>query len=102
MRPDLRQRQAVENRAHRVLANAEVQVAAAGVLGAEVAAPSNVRRVLQEGPRSAEPPRSHGTLRAMAFSAWPEASRVAMPLSSAANDGSPRSQPSGSSRRSMR
>ncbi len=46
-----------------------------------------VRRVLHEGPRSAEPPSSHGTFRAIAFNATPDASRVATPLSSARKDG---------------
>src|SRR5262249_8885320 len=50
-------------------------------------APSKVSRVLQEGPRSAEPPSSHGTFFPMALSTSPEASRVAFPCASAAKLG---------------
>jgi len=43
----------------------------AGFSALKSPAPSNVRRVLQEGPRSAEPPSSHGTFLARTFSTGP-------------------------------
>ena len=73
----------------------------AGFCALKSPAPSKVSRVLHDGPRSAEPPSIHGTFLASAFSAWPDASRVAA-LPSEENAGNPLSQPSGSSRRSMR
>jgi hypothetical protein len=65
-------------------------------------APSNVSRVLVDGARSAAPPSSHGTFRAIAFSTWAELSRLAIPLGSAGNSGISPSHPSGSSRRWIR
>ena len=57
--------------------------------------PSPFSSVLFDSPRSAEPPTSSGTHRAIAFSTWPEATRVAIALSSGVNDGSAASQPCG-------
>ena len=61
-------------------------------------AASNVRRVLVDGERSAEPPISEGKCCAMAFSTLPEESRVARPFVSAAKLGRSASHPRGSSR----
>ena len=86
--PDLDQRHAVEDRRHRVLADAEVEVPAA-----VVARPRSRRRprrsswVLVEGARSAEPPISQGTFLAMALSTLPDESRLAIPLGSAGKVG---------------
>src|SRR5437899_8215310 len=54
-------------------------------------APSYVRVVLFDGPRSAEPPSSHGMFCASTLSTLPEASRPAMPLGSAGKTGRLRS-----------
>jgi hypothetical protein len=62
-------------------------------------APANVSVVLFDGPRSAEPPRNHGTFCARTFSTLPEASRPATPFGSVEKTGRFRSQPAGSSRR---
>ncbi len=59
---------------------------------------ANVISVFVEGARSADPPTSHGTFGAIAFSTLPEASRPAMPLPSVGKVGRSASHPSGSSR----
>src|SRR2546422_5281292 len=58
-----------------------------GVAAWKLPAPSYVRVVLFDGPRSADPPRSHGTLCASTLSTLPEASRPATPLASRRKDG---------------
>jgi hypothetical protein len=85
-----------------VLADAEMQVPAAETAGLEVAAPANVRSVLLDEPRSADPPSSQGMFWASTLSTFPDASRPAMPFGSAGKIGSPRSHPAGSSRRCIR
>src|SRR4030095_15551495 len=70
-----------------------------GVPGSKFPAPSYLRVVLFDEPRSAEPPSSHGMFWASTFSTWPEASRPAMPFGSGLNTGRFLSQPAGSSRR---
>ena len=60
--PELRQRQAVDDRHHGVLADAEMQVPAAGRLRLEVSGAFEFQHGLVGGPRSAEPPRSHGNV----------------------------------------
>ena len=50
-------------------------------------APANVRRVLVDGARSADPPSSQARACAIALSTWPEESRLAMPFASAGNVG---------------
>src|SRR5436190_24119281 len=67
----------------------------AGLAKLKSPAPSNVRRVLQEGARSAEPPISQGTFLARILSTLPEESRVAKPLASGGKVDRPLSQPSG-------
>jgi hypothetical protein len=67
-----------------VLTDTEVEVASEPFVGLEVAGAGNMRRVLVDGARSADPHNSHGTACASAFEHRPEASRVAMPLASAA------------------
>ena len=63
-------------------------------------APSNVRRVLVEGARSADAADQPGhVLRATAFSTLPDASRVASPLGRRGTSAIPCPSPSGSSRR---
>ena len=84
------QRDAVEDRAHGVLADAEVQRAAVGLrpstpswrstVGPNESAPSIV--VLLLSARSAEPPHSSGSTSASASSTSPDALRVATPLGS--------------------
>ncbi len=61
-------------------------------------APSNVRRVLVDGARSAEPPMSHGHVLGDRVEHLADASRPATPLASAGKTGMSLSQPSGSSR----
>src|SRR5262249_51579957 len=61
-------------------------------------APSKVSLVLVEGARSPAPPSSQGTRLAIALRTLPEASRVAMPFSSAGKTGRSTSQSFGSSR----
>ena len=80
---DLDQRHPVQDGAHRVLADAEVDVAARVAPASKSPAPSNVRRVLVDGARSAAPPISQGTFRAIAFKTMPDEMRVAIPLASA-------------------
>src|SRR5260370_33171431 len=53
----------------------------------KLAAPSYVREVLFDGPRSAEPPRNHGMLWAGTLRTLLEASRPAIPLASAGKTG---------------
>jgi len=62
-------------------------------------APSYVKVVLLDGPRSADPPRSQGMFCASTLSTLPAASRPAIPLGSAGKTGRLRSQSAGSSRR---
>ena len=107
----------VHGRAHRVLAHAEVDVAAAvppaaagraltrrrAARSGDSKSPSCFSHVYVDGSRSPEPPTSSGTRSArVACSTASDALRVAMPLSSAANCGSFASQPAGSSPRSAR
>ena len=66
---------AVHDRAHAVLADAEVEVPPQGV--AAVKSPMSARLVLFDGARSAEPPTRFGMTFAMAFSTFPLAARVA-------------------------
>ena len=88
---DLGQREAVDDRAHGVLAHAEVQVAPAGVRR-----PADRRRPRTSGAswsRARGRPRrrsARDSACAMAFSTLPEDSRLAMPLASAGNSAGPR------------
>ena len=101
---------AVGNGAHRVLANAKVQVATAEapfsshsalracggrLRGLEI--PQAFEPRVRGGFRSAEPPISSGSLVARACRTDSEALRVAGPLTSAENDGTSASQSAGSS-----
>ena len=97
------QRDARQDRAHRVLTDAEVQRAAvrrglpqAGrrARGPNEGWPSIV--VLLLSARSAEPPHSSGSTSASAFSTSPEALRVDTPFGSGSQDGSAFSHPKGS------
>jgi hypothetical protein len=85
--------QAVDDRAHRMLAHAEMQIAAGmapaaavgtlRVLGAGTGglkSPKPFSAVKVDGSRSAEPPISAGSRGAIAFMTLPDATRVAMPL----------------------
>src|SRR5712691_11155183 len=60
-----------------------------GVPGSKSPAPSNIKVVLVDGLRSADPPSSQGMFCASTLSTLPEASRPAMPLGSAGKPGSP-------------
>jgi hypothetical protein len=64
--------------------------------GTKDGSPSMV--VLLLSARSAEPPHSSGSTGASAFSTFPDAARVAMPLASASHVGSAFVQPSGRAR----
>ena len=64
-------------------------------VGRKLGSPSMV--VLFDSARSAEPPHNSGSLSAKASSTLPEAARVAMPLGSASQLGSPVSHPGVSS-----
>ena len=100
-------RQAVDDRAHRMLAHAEVEVAA-GVAPAVASEPSlscpgasgglkspwPFSSVCVDGSRSAEPPTSAGSFGPIAFITLPPATRVAMPFASAGKTGMSASQPS--------
>src|SRR4026207_927902 len=61
-----------------------------GLSASKSPAPLNVSVVLFEGPRSAEPPRNHGTFCARTFRTLPEASLPARPLASAGDTGGQR------------
>src|SRR5258705_2363131 len=50
-------------------------------------APANVRVVLFDGPRSADPPRNHGMFCASTFRTFPDASRPAIPFASGGKTG---------------
>ena len=95
--PDLDECHAIDDRPHRVLANAEMEVAAAVAAGLEVAGPLEGQPVLVEGARSAAPPISQGTFLATTFKTLPD-EREAIPLASAGKAGRSLSQPSGSCR----
>src|SRR5258706_14691959 len=71
----------------------------AGLSAWKSPAPSNVRVVLFEGPRSAEPPINQGMFCAKMFSTFPDASRPAMPFASAGQVGRFLSHPVGRSGR---
>ena len=81
-----------------MLADAEVEVAAAVAAGLEVAGALEGHVVLVDGARSAAPPISQGTFLATAFNTLPDEARVAIPLASAGKAGKSLSQPSGSCR----
>ena len=87
VRPHLRERHAVEDRAHRVLADAEVEVAAAVVLGLEIAGAverePRLRRGREVG-RAADQPRNVLGDRVQHLA---DASRPASPLASAGKSG---------------
>src|SRR5512138_2052192 len=65
----------------------------AGLVSLKSPAPSNVSRVLHDGERSADPPITHGTVRATAFKTTPEVSLLALPLESGGKAGRSWSQP---------
>ena len=86
------QRQAVEHRAHGVLADAKADVAAGEIARLDIH--GALWRVLFEGVRSAEPPIRVGMRGAMASSTLPEAARVAI-FAPGCQTGSAASQPGG-------